>query len=113
VRAAVLGMRPFRAWLTAALVGLLLLMSGAPCIAFAGPSPGPAVAAPADPCHAGKAAQLPPACPQCACQIMGQPPAPSAEPRPRLSRAQIDLTTASLSGRLEAPPTPPPRPSMS
>ena len=107
------GRSPFRIWLSAWFVGLLLLACGAPCTALAAPTAGTAVTAPADPCQAGKAAQTAPPCAQAACQVMGEPPARAGPPAPRLSRAQFDLSTMSLSGRLDAPPTPPPRASMS
>jgi hypothetical protein len=106
-------MRLFRTWLTAGLVGLVMLLSGGPCAAFAAPAAHPVLAAPLDPCLAGKGAASAPVCAQCACQQMGQPPASPGAPPPRLSRAQFDLSTASLSGRLEAPPIPPPRHPMS
>jgi len=100
---------PLRQALAALLAGLVMLLSAAPCTAFAAPTAGPAsVSAPADPCLARHAAPCE-ACAQFACQhaahlgsaAEGRIDAPSA--------VAFALGMRSGSGRTDAPPLPPPR----
>ena len=104
----------FRTWLSAGLMGLMLLASGAPCRAQSAAPTRPVASAPADPCRQGPTSSSAPyACAQCACQNLGAPPQAVALPAPRLTRAAYDLSTAGLLGRHVPPPTPPPRYPMS
>ena len=120
MRAAASRRTSFMAWLSAGLVAVLLFASGAPCTGIAAPADRPtsrlaepvaAVVLPGDPCAPHKGVPvLPACCAQAACQAMGEPPprvttGPASSP----TRADFNLSTASLAGRLDEPPTPPPR----
>jgi hypothetical protein len=97
-----------RQQLAAFLVGLLMLVSAAPCTAFAAPRTQAALAAPADPCKAHNPA-APCACAQLACQhaadLGGAFSAPAAVP----SAATFHAASIAGFGRTDAPPLPPPR----
>jgi|GEM_PF-4652550 len=114
----------FAAWLSAGLVAVLLFASGAPCTGIAAPAdrpadrvvaPAAAISLPGDPCRPRKGVPaVPVCCAQAACQAMGEPPPRvTTGAAPSLSRADFDLSTASLAGRRDEPPTPPPRTPMS
>jgi hypothetical protein len=97
-----------RAHLAALLVGLLMLVSAAPCAAFAAPSQQPAIAAPADPCKARHPGVVC-ACAQLACQHAADLGAALVTRAPPLSPATFTSASARALGRTDAPPLPPPR----
>lgn len=110
------GVRPslalrLRAHLAAWLVGLLMLVSAAPCAALTAPSAQPQFAAPADPCRAHRGGQAAPcACPQLSCQQAAPANAGFAAPAAYASPASFTEAPAAGHGRTEPPPLPPPRP---
>jgi hypothetical protein len=99
-----------RQFLAVLLVGVVMLLSGAPCTAIASTAAaqGPAISAPADPCAAHHAAPAP-ACAQFACQHAAD--LGSAVCEPILAPSAAAFTAAALSslGRTDVPPLPPPR----
>jgi len=109
VRASILQL--LRHHLAALLVGLLMLVSAAPCAAMTAPAAQPQIAAPADPCreHHGGAA-TPCACPQLSCQQAAPASAGFSAPAAIASPAVFTQVSAAGHGRTEPPPLPPPRP---
>jgi hypothetical protein len=86
-----------------------MLVSAAPCAAFAAPSPShPVAQAPADPCHAHHAT-IACACAQLSCQHAAIPGSAIATPVPTPSQATFTPAAADALGRTDAPPLPPPR----
>ncbi|HEY8003520.1 MAG TPA: hypothetical protein VIE16_04790 [Phenylobacterium sp.] len=99
--------------MAAVLVGLVVLLSAAPCTGIAGPAGAQArVSAPSDPCQARHAAPAT-ACAQLACQLAAEPPFAWSAPAPALSSARFDPRCDAALGRDDAPPLPPPRLPMS
>jgi len=90
------------------LIGLLLAMSAAPCMAAA-PVVGPSAAA-FDPCHETQAPA--PECAQIACKTFAVPAAPALPMRAPAVVPPSDRRIETAAGRLVRPPLPPPRASM-
>jgi hypothetical protein len=97
-----------RRQLAAFLVGLLMLVSAAPCAAFSAPRPQPGISAPADPCRSHNPA-TPCACAQLACQHAAELGEAFSVPAAIPSAATFHPVSIFGLGRVDAPPLPPPR----
>jgi hypothetical protein len=93
---------------SAALIGLLLLVSGAPCTSRV-PLAHPVIVS-LDPCRQGQAPA--PQCAQLACKAFDLPAATIACPPLMAAALPFRPIAATASGRLVPPPLPPPRAPM-
>jgi len=96
--------------IAALLVGLLMLVSVAPCTGFAAPARRPVAEAPGDACRSHHpAAPAAGACVQLACQQGADTASAPVAYLPATSAACFIFALDHASGRTDAPPLPPPR----